>query len=389
VDNVTEKIELTQRTRERNGGLWIGLDWAGLLAPVAEREAARNLLHQETIEQSLAASNELWAVKEAERDTTADLELKGIAQDKEIADLKAELGYEKLAIYQVTQDYLLAVRRFDAHVRDIIMAAREFAADVDLQKLALEGPRMQLEIDREGLRQQETRIKIKQEAINRAMVEAEVAKSQVEVAKAQVRMIMAQVAAGEAEVELVDAQAKIAMAQAEKAELQARVAMIFADISTRQLAQIRLGVETQEIADAFTWVEMKLGDMLSLWNDRKAVEFIMEDSAEILAQNTGVLLTAQEAAEDLRVKEAQVARETLTYETSITQNEIGAEAALINDLASRRIKLQDARSAAKKQTEDKETEAKYMVGGARRAACKALVNLSTSKNYVTLNISGD
>jgi len=140
------------------------------------------------------------------------------------------------------------------------------------------------------------------------MVEADVAKAQVEVAKAQVRAVEAQIAAGEAEVELVDAQVKIAMAQAEKAELQAKVAMIFADIVTRGLALIRLGVETQEVADSFTWVTMKLTDMLALWNERQAVEFILEQTAETMLADTNVLLAAEEAAENLRLKEPKPLR---------------------------------------------------------------------------------
>jgi len=388
VDSV-EKIELRQRTRERDGSLWVNLDWAGILMPVAEHEATRNLMHQGTIEQSLAASDEILGVKETERDTATDLELKGIAQERQIADLKVALGYEKLAIYQATHDYLLAVRRYDAHVRGIIMAAREFAAGVDLQKLALETPKLEIEIDREVLRQKEVKIKIKEEAINRAMVEADVAKAQVEVAKAQVRAVEAQISAGEAEVQLVDAQVKIAMAQAEKAELQAKVAMIFADIVTRGLAQIRLGVETQEVADAFTWVAMKLNDMLALWNERKAVEFILEQTAETMAADTNVLLAAEKAAEDLRLREAQVSQEVFQYESSHTLDELAAEAALIMELARYRMAVQDSRSSQKRQLDSADTVAKQLVNAARRWACKNQLHQHISKNDETLVISGE
>ena len=132
-------IDLRQSTRERNQSLWLNLDWAGLLLPVADQEALWNQVRADLIEQNMIIIDETWLVKEFDRDTTAQLELRGIAQEQHIADLKVVLGYEVLAIRKATADYVLAVHKYDATVRELLMSAREYAAQVGLKQLILEG----------------------------------------------------------------------------------------------------------------------------------------------------------------------------------------------------------------------------------------------------------
>ena len=212
-----DKIQLRDRTRARHQSLWVRGSFGGIMAPIAAQQDALNLLAGAGVENSMAISDETWAIKEYERDKTNELDQFGVAQDRQIADEKAVLERTKLSIKKATDAYVLAVMQYETAVKNLIMAAREYAAQVELEQLEVERLRSILAVEKEGLHLKQVNAQIYYEVIAKAMVEADLAKAQVDVAKATVRAVMADIEAGEAEIKLIMAQVEQAMTEADKA----------------------------------------------------------------------------------------------------------------------------------------------------------------------------
>jgi hypothetical protein len=104
------------------------------------------------------------------------------------------------------------------------------------------------------------------------------------------------------------------MAVVDKATLQADVALIFAEVVTKQLSEVKLAVEKEEIARGFEFIQTKLSDLLAIWDARERAEGLRtQGEKEVLAEILS-LLTAEKAEQDLRKTEIQDAREVFEYE---------------------------------------------------------------------------
>ena len=361
-----EKVQLAQRTRDRNDSLWITLDWGGLMTPLAAQQAALDGLAQPGIESFMAISDETWGIKEHQRDRTHELNLAEVADQRQIADDKVATGRAKLAIQRAMDEYTLAVRVYESKVKALLMGAREYAAQVELEQVAVEQSRAVLAVAKEGLHQKQVNASIYYEYIQRAMVEADIAKAQVEVAKAHVRAVMADIAAGEADIKVITAQIEQYMAQADKAGLQAEVATIFAEILTKKLSAVKLDVGREEIAAGFGYIQSRLDDALTKMATQKAEENLRIDYATSALLEEGMIFPDERASEDLREQESLNAQEILGYQEAKTATNIDDETVLKQTVVVAQEGLADERLLMKIQTDDKSTWAKLMLNAAKQ-----------------------
>jgi len=319
-----DKQGLLDRTRARNRGVWVGLLGD---TPLADQEAKLDSLALPTIEGYLAITDEMFAIKESQRDRTIEQNQAEIAQERTLADAKVQTERQRLAIKMAAEEYLLAARFYDAKVRSLIMAAKEYAAEVEKEQAGLEKSRAELAVAKEENRLQEINAKIFYEAIQKAQVEADLARAKVDVAKAHTRALMADIEAKKAELDLIDAEVQEAMVTVEKATLQADVALLYAEVVTKQLSEVKLAVEREEIARGFGFIQTKLDDLLAIWDARDRVEGLRtQGEKEVLAEILS-LLTAEKAEQDLRKTEIQDAME-------VFEHEVQAEAADLQEVRS-------------------------------------------------------
>ena len=376
--DTAEKIQLRERTLARTASAWVVLDWGGLLDPLAGPQNVLNDLGQGSIGTHMAVSDENWGIKESQRDRSYELDQAGIAQDRALADAKVALGREQLSIRIVTDNYLLAVKVFDSKVKVLLMGAREFAAAVEREQLLVAKQRAGLAVDKEVLHQAEVQAKIIMESIARAMVEADIAKAQVDVAKAQVRAIMADIGAGEADIKVIMAQIEQSMAQADKAGLQASVAMLFAEALTKKLSTVKLDVGQQEIAHGFEHIQTALSDALIKLGYQKAEETLRVDYANAALAETNLIFPDEKAAEDLRTKEAQDAREVLTFTEGATEKNIIAESGLKALAVDARVALSDQKLATAEAKDNQQTWAQQLINTAQKFVHKNTQHVTTS-----------
>ena len=381
-----DKINLRQRTLDRNTSTWVTMDWGGLLQPLTPQQEVLDSLGKGYVETFLAIGDEAWEIKETQRDRTDEVDLGEITQGRQLIEDKVALGREQLAIKIATDEYVLAVRVYDAKVRGLIMGAKEYAAQVEREQLVVEASRAQLAVVKEELHLKEINARIYYEVIQRAQVEADLARAQVDVAKAHVRALMADIEAGRAEIELVEAEVQKYVAMAEKATLQADVATIYAEILTKKLSEIKLDVGRQEIEAGFQFIQSKLDDMLAIWDTRTLTEIIKTETEEELQRETDLLLEAQKREEDLRDEEADLAREVFDYEVAATDSNLEDDRELRAALVAARIALQDAHTAYKMQRLTKTTWAEQLSNAARKYVYKGQVKLIASTEKKTLTI---
>jgi len=359
-------MDLAQRTRLRNASLWIGLDWGGLLSPLATEQESLNLLHQGTVENFLIISNDAWDLKEAFLNRSSELDRAEVDQERLLAEEKVALGRAKLALRTATDEYVLAAKVFDAKVKALIQSAREYAAQVELEQLAVERDRAQLAVEREALHLKEINAKVFFEKVQRAQVESEIARAQLDVARAHVRVVMSEIEAGKAEIELIEAQVQQAMAQADKAALHADVAMIYAEILTKKLSEIKLDVGRKEIEDGFGFLDTKLADLLALWEVRKLTEQIREEAEKEILGELEQSQNAERAAEALRLAEVAKSREVFDYEVAQTGQSLEEERGVRAELVEEKQKLAEARKESKTSEVSKKTWAQILENAARR-----------------------
>jgi len=382
-----DKVNLRQRTLDRNASTWITMDWGGLLQPLTPQQEVLDSLGRGYVETFLAIGEETWEIKEIQRDRTDEVEQGEITQGRQLVEDKVALGREQLAIKIAIDEYVLAVRVYDAKVRGLIMGAKEYAAQVEREQLAVETSRAQLAVSKEELHLKEINARIYYEVIQRAQVEADLARAQVDVAKAHVRALMADIEAGRAEIELVEAEVQKYVAMAEKATLQADVATIYAEILTKHLSEIKLDVGRQEIEAGFGYIQSKLDDMLAIWDTRTLTEAIKTETEEELEQETELLLTAQKREEDIKDEEADLAREVFDYEVAATDNNLEDDKELRAILVAAKLALHDARTAYAMQQLTKRTWAEQLANTARKYVYKGQVRLIASTEKKTLTIS--
>lgn len=384
-----DKNQLNDRTRLRNDSLWITLDWGGLMTPLAVQQAVLDSLGRPGIENFMAVSDETWGIKEYQRDRTSELEQFGINQDRQIADDKAATGRAKLALQRVVDEYILAVKIYDSKVRALLMGAKEYAAQVELEQLAVALSGAILAVAKEGLHQKQVNASIYYEYIQRAMVEADIAKAQVEVAKAHVRAVLADISAGEADIKVITAQIEQYMAQAQKADLQASVAMDFAEILTKKLSAVKLGIGQAEIAAEYGYIQSKLDDALVLYGTKKLIEGIRIDTEAALKVEADLTLAVEEAEQDLRNLETDYARLVLAYEEGATWNNISQEAALKQSIVVAKKAVNKARANKIVDTDEAETSANKVVNKAREKVYKGSKHCKQERVNFTEYISGE
>jgi hypothetical protein len=141
-----DKQGLLDRTRARNRGVWVGLLGD---TPLGEHEAQLDSLAIPTIEGYLAITDEMFAIKESQRDRAIEQDRAEIAQERSLADAKVQTERQRLAIKMAAEEYLLAARFYDAKVRSLIMAAKEYAAEVEKEQAGLEKSRAELAVAKE------------------------------------------------------------------------------------------------------------------------------------------------------------------------------------------------------------------------------------------------
>lgn len=384
----TDKVQLNDRTRLRNDSLWIALDWGGLMTPLAAEQVVLDSLGRPGIENFMAVSDENWGIKEYQRGRTHELSLAEVAEQRQIADDKVATGRAKLAIQRATDEYTLAVRIYDAKVKALLMGAKEYTAQVELEQLDVERSKAILAVAKEGLHQKQVNASIYYEYIQRAMVEADIAKSQVEVAKAHVRAIMADIAAGEADIKVITAQIEQYIAQADKAGLQADVAMIFAEILTKKLSAVKLGIGQAEIAAGFGYIQSKLDDALVLYGTQQLIEGIRIEAEAALKEETVLILAVEEAEQNLRNVEADYAQQILTYEIPRTAQNIEQERSAKMVVVAVRNALAKARSQIVIARENAQNTAAGIVSSAQQSVHAGRKETRTSKSVATEIISG-
>jgi hypothetical protein len=361
-----ETNQLNDRTRLRNASLWVGLDWGGLMAPLAAQQAVMDSLGRPGIESFMAITDENWGIKEFQRDRTYELNQAEVADQRQIADDQVATGRAKLAIQRSMDAYTLAVLIFTAKVKALLMGAREYAAQVELEQLEVERTKAILAVAKEGLHQKQVNAAIYYEYIQGLMVEADIAKSQVEVAKAQVRALMADIAAGEADIRVITAQIEVFMAQADKAGLRADVANIFAEILVKKLSAVKLDVGQKEIAAGFGYIQARLDDALLHLETQKVGETLKTDYANAALVEAGLIFPDEKASEDLREKEQLDAREVFDYTRTATYQNIQDETALRALSVTAKEALSDQKLAVKEGEDIKKTWAQALINTAHK-----------------------
>jgi len=382
------KNQLNDRTRLRNDSLWVGLDWGGLMTPLASEQAALDSLARPGIESFMAISDETWGIKEYQRDRTSELEQFGINQDRQIAEEQVATGRTKLAIQKAMDEYTLTVKIYDAKVRSLLMGAREYAAQVELEQLVVERSKAILAVAKEGLHQKQVNASIYYEYIQRAMVEADIAKAQVEVAKAHVRAVMADIAAGEADIRVITAQIEQYMAQADKAGLQADVAMIFAEILTKKLSAVKLDVGQKEITAGFGYIQSRLDDALIHLATQKIEETLKTDYATAALAEAGLIFPDEKVSEYLHEQEQLNAREVFDYTKTATYQNIQDEIALRALSVTAKEAMSDQKLAVREAEDAKKTWAEALINAAHMATYRMSTINDTTRTRSTEFISG-
>lgn len=383
-----DKLQLNERTRRRNQSVWVPMDWGGLLSPLAAQQEDMDTLSRPAIENSMAISDESWAIKESQRDRTIEQNQAEIAQEVTIAEKKAATTRAKLAIQSATNEYVLAAKTFDAKVKSLIMSAKEYAAQVELEQLAVEKSRAGLSIAKEGLHLKQVNAQVYYEAIQQAQVVADLARAQVDVAKAHVRAVMADIEAGRADIEVIEAETQKYVAEAEKATLQADVATIYSEILTKQLSAIKLDVGKKEIASGFAYIQSHLDDLLAKWDTRKITEEIRIAGEGDVQTEVALGLLADKAQEQLRETEVDNAQVVFDYEKAQTAENIQGETALQAGLTNARIAVMDKKLSNSIRRDDQETWGQVLVYNAQKAVSghRTVRRISNNTDFTTLTV---
>jgi hypothetical protein len=387
VQTPQSRFDLLTRTRQRNSTIWTQLNWGGIMAPINRELDLINTLHAPMIELFITETEELFSLKEYQRDKQNELGQRELAQDQQLVDEKMAAEREVLAIKLTVEEYVQAARLFDAQARAIVQTAKEYAAAIEREQIGLERSKAELAVAKEGMRLKQISAEIYQEYLNRAMVEADLAKAQLEVLKAHTRVIMAGIEERKAEIQLVEAELQEAMAIAERATLQADIAMILAEIIVKKLAETKLAVETAEIEAGFRYIQTKLDDLLSLWTVRTDTELLRAASESKLQEEVIALLNAEERERDLQITAAEADRGVFNWEVTETNQELVKEQELSNRRVAEREEVMDTRHRSEMRILARNTWAKLLINAAQRWVHKNHVRKETSGHDMRMFIS--
>jgi hypothetical protein len=382
-DNVAN---LKERTRLRNSTVWIPLDWGGIMQPLSQEAEVLSTLGLPLIEGYLAETDELFAVKDYQRDRLMELEHDKIAQEKRIADADAATKRRVLAVKLAAEEYVHSARLYDAQVRAYIMAAKEYAAQVEREQIEIEKLRAILGVKKAESRLKEINAEIYFEYVKRMEVQVDIARAQVDAAKAQTRAVLAEIGAQEAELDVVEAELKEAMTVAEKATLQADIASIYADIIVKGLARIKLAVEQAEIEAGFRYIQQKLTDLLAIWDVRTRTEDLKTASEQAIFEEVVRLLETEKAAEDLKKVEMTFSEEVQDYEEEQTEAELAQEQDLVAQRLAARKALEDYKNQIEITLNDLGAWAKLIANSAQRWVHKNHVSLHTQGQDMKLYV---
>lgn len=294
---------LRDRTDRRDRAIWQSFDLLGLGLP--EVEDLENLISIGGTKQFLAIIDAELEASVAQRDLLHEADLAEVTQDRKNSLARIEAQRQALAIKHAADLLVLAVQEYDAKVKQFIMAAREYAAEVEKEQVEVERLQAELAAKKAELQGQDIYARVFFEMVDQKQLEAEKARTQIEVARANIRALTAEIEAEQAELRVVQEELEVVMTEAEKATLNSDIAMIMADIITRCLAGIRLGVEKAEIQEAREYIQQNLDDMLSLWERRSLEENIRRDTEAALQAEVWRLLEGQKTLEALRVDNAK------------------------------------------------------------------------------------
>ena len=361
-----DKLALRDRSRARHQSLFVRRSLAGVLDPLSNRQDALNYLAMPGIDNQMAISDDVWRIKEDQRDQANILEQDTVRQERQIIDGKATLERAKLALRKGTDEVELAALRYAQLVKSLLMDAREYASEVELVLLDVERQKASLSVTREALNLKKVNAAIFLEYINKKMVEVDIAKYRLEAAKANVRAILADIEAGEAEIKLLNAQIEAIMMEAEKAGLQADVATIFAQIMVKQLSQVKLDVQTAEIESGFRYIASKLEDMLAIYDVKLVVEQLKEDLELALTAELTQYFVAEKEHENLKLEEQNDQRDIFEFVKSATNQNIAAETALKNMLVQARKAVASQRLTSSTATDLKRTWAQQLINTAQK-----------------------
>lgn len=364
----TKSTDFAQRARLRARSVWTPLLGN---TPLSEDEGLLNALFQNSIESFLTVTDEIYAVKEDQRNREIRQSQAEVDQEYFLAQAKADTERQKLALKIAADNYWNDARVYDAQVRNIIMAAKEYLGQIEAEQIQVEAQHQKLAVQKEEIHLQDLNVKITVEEIQKAMVQADVAKNKLEVSKAAVRAVLADIEAQKSEIETINAQVQEAMTTVEKATLQAEIAMLLTEVIIKQLSGIKLSVEQESLNDSFNFIQQKLTDMLSLFEVKDRVEKLKEKEATDILDEVMSLLNTEKIGNDINLaQQANNAISALQYNKYfrdpglyIVYQESEVEANIQN----LELDLEADRSAMKISVSDKEAWAKSLLADVQAA----------------------
>jgi hypothetical protein len=314
---------LMERSKRRDEAIWKTFDLLGL--GLSEYELLDNQTYADETAQFLAVLDAEIDAAVANRNLLHEADLYEVDQDKKNALARIVAQRQALAIKTAGDLLVLAAKEYDAKVKALIMAAKEYAAEVEKEQIKLERERAEQEYRKAELQIEDVNARIFFEMVERKQLEAEQAKTQVEVARANIKVLMAEIEAQEAELKIIQEELEEAMTEAEKATLNSDIAMIIADITTRCLAGIRLGVEEAEIAETRQYIQQHLDDVLKQWESRTLEQHIRQDAEARIQAEIWRHLEKQKEEEDLKVLNANDDLAVTRKDIDITLNKSKVE----------------------------------------------------------------
>lgn len=374
---MTDKLqELRAQTRKRDAAIWRPYDLQGLGNPQMEALLDRLQQGSTAIYQTIVDAE--MEAEQAHRDLSYDAALKEIAGDRQTALARHKALKTALAIRHAADLLLLSVREYEAKAKQVLMAAREYAAEVEKEQIDLERLRAETAAKKEELRVREINARAYFEVVEQKLLEAEKAKTQLEVARANIKALMANIEAEQAELRVIQQELEVAMTEADQATLNSDIALIIADITTRCLAGIRLGVEREEIRETRAHIQQNLTDTLNMLQKRTLIENIRRDAELNVQAELWRYLYSEKALEAVKLYNTQQDLAVARKEIEVVLNEARKDGLSRRDVGLAKAVAVAARSRAKIAIAQAETDAKL----AQYAAQQSVYEESTYEdNY--------
>ena len=134
---------------------------------------------------------------------------------------------------------------------------------------------------------------------------------------------------------------------------------------SHNLAKQAVTADWQEILDGFSFAQSKLADLIILWQIRDQEEAIRIKNVNDQISEILVLLTAQKAAEDLRLTAMQNDMTVEAYDKTQSLAELQQEAALKAQLVAAKEALQNATAYSREQLSTLRMQMQLLVNMAR------------------------